>query len=149
MTMIVQVEFAAIVPLFKVTDVPPLTAVREAEAPQPVNVGETGLARKTFAGKLSVSDACVRLLPGSLFLITIESWLVCPAQTVLGLKLLLTEGGRVPVTFKVALAGVVFVTFAPAPVEDNALVGMVLMRFPEVVEVTLIDTVHEPGVVPA
>ena len=66
----------------------------------------------------------------------------------LGLKLLLTDGGRVPLTFKVALAGVVFVTFAPAPVEDNALAGMVLIRFPEVVEVTLIDTVHEPGVVP-
>lgn len=61
---------------------------------------------------------------------------------------MLTEGGGVPVTFKVALAGVVFVTFAPAPVEDNALAGMVLIRFPEVVEVTVIDTVHEPGIVP-
>ena len=56
MTVIVQVEFAAIVPLFKVTEVPPLTAVREAEAPQPVNAGETGLARKRLAGRLSVSE---------------------------------------------------------------------------------------------
>ena len=53
----VQVEFGAIVPLFKVTEVPPLAAVSEAELPHPVNVGETGLARKTFAGKLSVRDA--------------------------------------------------------------------------------------------
>lgn len=56
MTVIVQVEFAAIVPLFKVTDVPPLTAVTEAEAPQPVNDGETGLARKRLVGRLSVSE---------------------------------------------------------------------------------------------
>lgn len=148
LTVIVQVEFAAIVPLFKVTDVPPLTAVREAEAPQPVSVGETGLARNTLVGRLSVSDTCVRLLPVSLFLITMERRLVSPAHTVAGLKLLLTDGGKVPVTFKVALAGVVFVILEPAPVEDNALAGMVLMRFPKVIEVTLMDTVHDPGVFP-
>ena len=61
-TVIVQVEFAAIVPLFKATDVPPLTAVKEADAPQPVRVGETGLARNRSAGRLSVRDTCVRLL---------------------------------------------------------------------------------------
>ena len=148
MTMIVQVEFGAMVPLFRVTDVPPLTAVSEAEAPHPVNVGETGLARKTFAGKLSVRDACVRLLPGSLFLITMESRLTSPAQIVPGLKLLLTEGGRVPLTCKVALAGLVLVTGMPSPVEVSAPAGMVLIRFPGVVEVILMDTVHEPGVAP-
>ena len=93
MTVMVQVEFGAMVPLFRVTDVPPLTAVSEAEAPQPVNVGETGLARKTLAGKLSVSEACVRLRLDSLFLITMESWTTSPAQIVPELKLLLTEGG--------------------------------------------------------
>jgi hypothetical protein len=56
-TRIVQAEFGAIVPLFKVTDVPPLTAVNEAEPPHPVNVGETGLARKTSEGRLSTSEA--------------------------------------------------------------------------------------------
>ena len=66
----------------------------------------------------------------------------------LGLKLLLTEGVGVPVTFKVALAGVVLVMFVPPPVEVRAPAGIVLMRFPAVVEVTLIDTVHDPGVAP-
>lgn len=93
MTVIVQVEFGAILPLFKVTVVPPLTAVSVAEPPHPVNVEETGLARKTLAGRLSVSVAWVRDLLDSLFLITMESWLTCPAQIVPGLKLLVTEGG--------------------------------------------------------
>lgn len=57
LTVIVQVEFGAIVPLFKVTEVPPLIAVNEAEAPHPDNVGETGFARTTLAGKLSVRAA--------------------------------------------------------------------------------------------
>jgi hypothetical protein len=57
LTVIVQVEFGAMVLLFKVTDVPPLTAVNEAEPPHPVKVGETGFAMKTFAGKLSVREA--------------------------------------------------------------------------------------------
>ena len=60
-TRMVQVELGAMVPLFSVTDVPPLTAVTDAEAPQPVSEGETGLARKTLAGRVSVSEACVRL----------------------------------------------------------------------------------------
>ena len=47
-----------------------------------------------------------------------------------------------------ALAGVVFVMFTPPPVEVNAPAGIVLIRFPVVVEVTLIDTVHDPGVTP-
>ena len=57
MTVMVQVVPAGILPLLRVTVVPPLVAAREAEPPQPLKVGETGLARKTFAGKLSVSEA--------------------------------------------------------------------------------------------
>ena len=57
----VQVELGAIVPLFNVTDVPPLTAVTEADGPQSDNEGETGSARKTLAGRLSVREAWVRL----------------------------------------------------------------------------------------
>jgi|SRR5687767_9475815 hypothetical protein len=68
---------------------------------------------------------------------------------VLELKLLFTEGLRVPATFKVALAGLVFVIVVPSPVEVNAPAGMVLIRFPGVVEVTLIETVHDPGVIPS
>ena len=148
LTVIVQVEFGAIVPLFKVTEVLPLTAVKVAEAPHPVSVGETGLARKTMAGKLSVRVACVKLRFCSLFLITIESWPIPPAQIVPGVKLLVTEGGKVPLTFRVALAGVVFVIFVPPPVELNEPAGMVLIRFPVVDDVTLIETVQDPGVDP-
>ena len=53
-----------------------------------------------------------------------------------------------PVTFKVALAGVVLLIVVPPPVEDNSPAGIVLMRLPGVVEVTSIDTVHDPGVAP-
>jgi hypothetical protein len=78
-----------------------------------------------------------------------ESWLVPPAQIVPGLKLLLTEGIGLPATFKVALAGLVLLIVEPSPVEVNAPAGMVLIRFPAVVEVTLIETVHDPGVIPS
>ena len=149
MTVIVQVELGTIVPLFSDTDVPPLTAASEAEVPHPVNVGETGLARITSAGRLSVSETWVKVVLGSLFLITMESWLVPPAQIVPGLKLLLTEGIGLPPTFKVALAGLVLVMLELSPVEVNAPAGMVLIRFPAVLEVTLSETVHEPGVIPS
>ncbi len=66
----------------------------------------------------------------------------------LGLKLLLTEGIGFPVTFNVALAGVVLLMFVPPPVELNAPAGIVLIKFPTVLEVTLIETVHDPGVAP-
>ena len=149
MTVILQVELGAIVPLFSDTDVPPLTALNEAEAPHPVNAGETGLARKTSAGRLSVSETWVKVVLGSLFLITMESWLVPPIQIVPGLKLLLIEGIGLPATFKVALAGLVFVMLIPSPVEVNAPAGIVLIRFPAVVEVTMSETVHDPGVIPS
>lgn len=148
MTVIVQADPGAIVPLFSDTDVPRLTAVNVAESPHPVNTGETGLARKTSAGRLSVSATCVSVVLGSLFLITMESWLVPPIQIVPGLKLLLTEGIGLAATFKVALAGLVLVMLEPSPVEVRAPAGMVLIRFPVIVEVTLIDTVHDPGVIP-
>ena len=60
MTVIVQVVPDGIVPLFNVTDDPPLTAVTVAE-PHPFNVADTGLARNTFAGRGSVMDAPVRV----------------------------------------------------------------------------------------
>jgi len=65
-----------------------------------------------------------------------------------GLKLLLTDGTGIPATFKVALAELVLVMIVPSPVEVNTPAGMVLIRFPAVVEVTLIETVQDPGVIP-
>jgi len=148
LTVMIQLALGAMLPLFKVTAVPPLTAVTEAEPPQPVRFVAGGLARATFAGRLSVSVACVKLRPASLFVITMESWLICPAQIVLGLRLLLTEGVGLPATFSVALAGVVLVTFTPPPVDVNSPAGIVLILFPVLVDVTLTDTVHEPGFAP-
>jgi hypothetical protein len=146
--MIVQVELGAIVPLFKVTEVPPLTAVREGEGPHPLRVGETGLARNTLDGRLSVREACVRVVVGLLLLITIDSRLISPAQIVLELKLFRMVGGRTPPTCRVALAGSVFEMALPPPMADNSPDGMVLIRFPSAVEVTVTDTVQDPGIVP-
>ena len=74
---------------------------------------------------------------------------MAPAQIVLGLKLLLTEGAAVPVTFRVALAGLVLLMgMPPGPVELSAPTEIVLIKLPGVVEVTLTDTVHDPGVDP-
>jgi len=56
-TRMIQLELGAMLPLFKVTEVAPATAVSEAEAPHPVNVGETGLAKETLAGRSSTSEA--------------------------------------------------------------------------------------------
>lgn len=148
LTVMLHVEFGAMVPLFRVNDVPPGTAVNDAEVPQPVNTGETGSARKTLAGRSSVSEACVRLVVGRLFLISIDRRLVAPAQIVFGLNLLLTVGVGAPVTLSVALAGLVLLIFVPLPVELNAPTGIVLIRLPEINEVTLTDTVQDPGVDP-
>ena len=81
------------VPLLSVTDVPPLTAVTEAEGPQPEVDAFGGLARKTLAGRLSVMEAWVRVVPVALLSILIVNSLVPPAHIVVGLKLLLTVGG--------------------------------------------------------
>ena len=56
----------------RVTEVPPLAAVKEAEPPHPVKLGETGLARKTLAGRLSVSEALVRVVLAP-FVMTMDS----------------------------------------------------------------------------
>ena len=146
-TVMIQLELGAMVPLLIVTDVPPAAAVSVGD-PHPEVVGFGGLARKTLAGRLSVIEAWVRLLPCSLFVITMESSLVSPAHIVPGLKLLSTEGIGDAVTFNVALAGVVLVMLTPPPVEVSAFIGIVLMRLPAVVEVTFTDTVQLPGVVP-
>lgn len=66
----------------------------------------------------------------------------------LGLKLFVTEGVWMASTCKVALAGVVLEMVVPPPVEVNAPAGIVLMMFPGVVDVTLMDTVQDPGVTP-
>lgn len=148
LTVMVQVELGRMVPLLSVTDVPPPTAVNVAVAPHPVKIGSTGLARKTFAGRPSVIDAWVRFVLGRLFRIVIDNRLVAPAHIVPGLKLLLTVGFTVPVTFSVALAGLVFVMFVPPPEALNAPTGILLIRLPAVKDVTLIDTVQDPAVDP-
>lgn len=83
-----------------------------------------------------------------MFLIVIVSRLTSPTQIVDGLNALLIVGAGTETTFNVALAGVVFVIFVPPPVELKAPAGIVLMKFPEALAVTSIDTVHEPGVIP-
>ena len=53
-----------------------------------------------------------------------------------------------PLTCKVALAGVVLLIVSPPPMDVNAPTGIVLIRFPGVDDVTSTATVHEPGVDP-
>jgi hypothetical protein len=77
-----------------------------------------------------------------------DNRLVAPAQIALGLKLLLTDGAEVPVTVRVALAGLVLLIVVPPPVEFRAPTGIVLIKLPGVVEVTLTDTVQDPAVDP-
>ena len=62
---------------------------------------------------------------------------------------MLTVGVPAAVTFRVALAGLVLLMFVPPPVALKAPIGIVLILLPGDVEVTLTDTVHDPGVVPA
>ena len=61
---------------------------------------------------------------------------------------MLTEGVPAAVTFNVALAGLVLLIFVPPPVELKAPIGIVLIFAPGTEEVTLTDTVHDPGVDP-
>jgi hypothetical protein len=133
-----------------VKEVAPGVAFRVAEAPQ-LDIefaGKGGFATTTFAGKLSVMDAPVKLPLGELLLIVTLNTLVSPTKIVFGEKVLFTEGGLTPRTVNVALAGVVFVIETPPPVELNSLAGIVLIRLPKVVEVTSIPTVQSPGVMP-
>lgn len=131
-------------------EVPPGVALKLAEVPQFDSEfdGKGGFAITTLAGKLSVMDAPVKSPLGELLLIVTLNTLVSPTKIVFGEKDLFTEGGLTPTTVSVALAGVVFVIETPPPVELNALAGIVLIRLPMVVEVTLIPTVHSPGVMP-
>lgn len=136
--------------MLSVKEVAPGVAFKVAEAPQFDNefAGKGGFATTIFAGKLSVMEAPVKLSLGELLLIVTLNTLVSPTKIVFGEKDLFTEGGLTPRTVNVALAGVVFVIETPPPVELNAFAGIVLIRLPRVVEVTLIPTVHSPGVMP-
>ena len=73
LTVIMQEELGAIVPLLRVTDVPPAAAATEADAPHPEVDAPGGSARKTPAGRLSVNETWVRLRPDSLFAITMDN----------------------------------------------------------------------------
>ena len=68
---------------------------------------------------------------------------------VLGLKRLFKLGAWITPTRNVALAGAVLVMRPALPEDVSAPAGMVLIRFPAVVEVTSTDTVHDPGITPA
>ena len=146
--MIVHVDPGAIVPLFSVTVVPPLTPATVAEVPHPLKVGETGLASVTPFGRSSCSEAWVNGRLGSLLVMTMDNRLISPAHIVAELKLLRTEGGNTPPTLRVALAEEVLLIVVPSPVDVNALAGSVLIRFPGVTEVTSIATVQDPGTTP-
>ena len=145
LTRIVHVEPAGMVAFVSVNVDPPLLALNAAELPQFNRDGETGFARTTFAGKLSVSDARVIAVSRSVLRIRMVSWLVCPTRIVFGEKPLLKVGEITTSTCRVALAGDVLVTVPPSPLEDSAPCGIVLIRFPIAVEVTSTPTVQEPG----
>jgi len=133
-----------------VTELPPGVAVTTAAPPQFCKAfpGNAGFAITTSVGKVSVIDTWVKGITALVLLIVIANTLVSPTQIVLGAKALDTVGDATPTTVTVALAGVVFVIETPPPVELSASGGMVLIRFPRVVEVTSIPTVHSPGVAP-
>jgi hypothetical protein len=133
-----------------VTELPPGVALTVADPPQFCKAfpGKAGFATATFVGKVSVIDTWFKGITALVLLIVIASTLVAPTQIVLGAKALVTVGDATPTAVTVALAGVVFVIVTPPPVELNALAGMVLIKFPRVFEVTLIPTVHSPGVAP-
>jgi len=145
-----QLEFGGIAPLFNVIEPVPGVAANEADPPQFCRefAGKAGFAITTLAGRVSVMDVCVNVIIALVFVIVIVTTLVSPTQIVFGSKALVSVGDATPTTVTVALAGVAFVIVTPPPVELNSLAGIVLIKFPRVVEVTLIPTVHSPGVVP-
>ena len=88
-------------------------------------------------------------MPDRLFRIVIVNRLVAPANIVPGLKVFDTVGVGIPVTFRVALAGLVLLMLdPPAPVALSAPTGIVLIKLPVVMEVTFTLTVQEPAVEP-
>lgn len=132
--------------MVKATVVPPAVAANEAEPPQlasPVPLNG-GLARTTLAGRVSVNEVPVRLVFESLLLMVMDNVLMFPIDIVFGAKPLLNEGGKTATTVNVALAGVVLemVTGVPpsSPLAFKLLAGIVLMRLPGVVDVTLTST---------
>ena len=72
----------------------PLGPVTEALAPQLVfhPDGSAGVPTTTLVGNESKRESCANELALSLFLIVIDSTLFCPAQTVVGAKILLRVG---------------------------------------------------------
>src|SRR5215208_2787204 len=78
-----------------------------------------------------------------------DSWLVPPAQMLLGLKLLLTVGCPASFTCRVALAGLMFETFIPLrSLEVNVPAGILFVNVPGFGAVTFTVTIHEPGADP-
>ena len=65
LTRIVHTEPAGIVAFVNVNAESPLVPLTDAELPQFDRDGDTGFARMTFAGRLSVSDAWVIAVPRS------------------------------------------------------------------------------------
>src|ERR1041385_4118431 len=115
---------------------------------QPLRAGDAGFARETPAGRLSLSVVPVSVV-FALLMILMDNRLTAPANILVGLKLLVTEGVPVPVTLKVALASLVFETFTPpTPVELSRPGGITLIQFPGALEVTLSDTVQDAEVEP-
>ena len=98
---------------------PPLRlieVVMPVTVPPPHCVGAKD-ATVTLGGKASVIETCVRSAFASIFLIVIVSVLVCPTHIVLGLNLLLKEGGCTVLTCRVALA--------PFPSGEILVIGIV------------------------
>lgn len=147
MTFTVTTQFWAgvTVALVKAIVFPPGVTFSTA-APQLVSgVAPTaGFARTTLAGRVSVNEVPVRFVFESLLLIVMLSVLTFPIEIVFGANPLLKVGGVIPTTVNVALAGVVLVmvTGVPSsfPLAARLLEGMVFMRLPGVVDVTLIST---------
>src|SRR5215208_6484094 len=75
-----------------------------------------------------------------------DSWLVPPAQMLLGVKLLLTVGCPASFTCRVALAGLMFETFIPlGSLEVNVPAGILFVNVPGFGAVTFTVTIQEPG----
>lgn len=137
-------------PLVKLIDVAPAAGAKVPVHPVPVNEAAGGVSTTKVAGKESVNETLLRALLGSLLTMLMVRVLVCPAQTVVGLKFLFNDGASTVLTLKVALAGVTFVMVSAPPlaVAVNAPTGMLLTRLPGMVDVTSTETVHEPCTAP-
>ena len=89
----------------------------------------------------------VKVVVESLFVMLTVKTAVEPTFMVLGAKLLVRDGAATGFTSKVACAKVVLLTvivLSSWSVAVNALIGISLMRFPPVIELTSSDTSHSP-----